>query len=187
MAKLLEVKNLTTRFFTEDGVVHAVNGISYKIGEGETLGLVGESGCGKSVSVLSVMRLIPQPPGKIVAGEVLFQGRDLLKVDDEEIRQVRGNKIAMIFQDPMTSLNPVLTINRQISEALELHLKMSKEQARQRTIELLDMVGIPEAADRIDDYPHQFSGGMRQRAVIAMALSCNPQLLIADEPTTALD
>jgi oligopeptide transport system ATP-binding protein len=187
MATLLDVKDLRTEFHTQDGIVHAVNGVSFSVDEGETLGLVGESGCGKSVSVLSVMRLIPQPPGKIRTGQVLFQGRDLLKVDDEEIRSVRGNKIAMVFQDPMTSLNPVLTINTQISEALELHLGMTKEQARKRSIELMRMVGIPEAEARIDDYPHQFSGGMRQRVMIAMALSCSPQLLIADEPTTALD
>jgi len=187
MTTLMEVKGLKTRFFTQDGVVNAVNGISYHVDEGETLGLVGESGCGKSVSVLSVMRLIPTPPGRIVGGEVWFEGRDLLKVDKEEIRSVRGNKIAMIFQDPMTSLNPVLTIGQQVSEALQLHMGMNKDQARQRSIELLEMVNIPLAADRIDDYPHQFSGGMRQRAMIAMALSCNPQLLIADEPTTALD
>jgi len=187
MATLLEVKDLRTEFHTQDGVVHAVNGVSFTIDEGETLGLVGESGCGKSVSVLSVMRLIPQPPGKIPSGQVLFQGRDLLRVDDEEIRSVRGHKIAMVFQDPMTSLNPVLTIGTQISEALELHLGMSKEQARKRSAELLKMVGIPEAERRLDDYPHQFSGGMRQRVMIAMALSCSPQLLIADEPTTALD
>jgi len=184
---LLEVKGLKTRFFTEDGVVHAVNGISYELDEGEALGIVGESGCGKSVSVLSVMRLIPQPPGKIVGGEVFFEGRDILKMDTEEVRKIRGNKIAMVFQDPMTSLNPVLTIGRQIDEALELHMSMDKHQARQRTIELLEMVGIPEAANRADDYPHQFSGGMRQRVMIAMALSCNPRILIADEPTTALD
>jgi len=181
------VKDLKTQFFTQDGVVKAVDGVSFDLGEGDTLGIVGESGCGKSVTVLSVMRLIPQPPGKIVDGEVLFDGEDLLKVSDEQIRRVRGNKIAMVFQDPMTSLNPVLTINQQISEALELHLGMNKEAARKRTIELLETVGIPEAAKRVDDYPHQFSGGMRQRAMIAMALSCNPQLLIADEPTTALD
>jgi oligopeptide transport system ATP-binding protein len=168
-------------------VVNAVNGVSFYVEEGETLGIVGESGCGKSVSVLSVMRLIPQPPGKIVDGEVLFDGRDLLKVSENEIRSVRGNKIAMIFQDPMTSLNPVLTIGRQIGEALELHLHMKKEEARQRSAELLAMVGIPQAEARLDDYPHQFSGGMRQRAMIAMGLACNPQLLIADEPTTALD
>jgi oligopeptide transport system ATP-binding protein len=187
MTTLMEVKGLKTQFFTQDGVVHAVNGISYHIDKGETLGIVGESGCGKSVSVLSVMRLIPTPPGKIVGGEVWFEGSDLLKVDQEEIRSVRGNKVAMIFQDPMTSLNPVLTIGQQVDEALQLHMGMNKEQARQRSIELLDMVNIPQAADRIEDYPHQFSGGMRQRVMIAMALSCNPQLLIADEPTTALD
>jgi oligopeptide transport system ATP-binding protein len=184
---LLEVKGLKTRFFTEDGVVHAVNGISYDLEEGDALGIVGESGCGKSVSVLSVMRLIPEPPGKIVGGEVLFEGRDMLKMDPDEVRKVRGNRIAMVFQDPMTSLNPVLTIGRQIDEALELHMGMDKHQARERTIELLEMVGIPEAAGRADDYPHQFSGGMRQRVMIAMGLSCNPRVLIADEPTTALD
>ena len=184
---LLEVKGLRTQFFTQDGVVNAVNGVSFYVEEGETLGIVGESGCGKSVSVLSVMRLIPQPPGKIVDGEVMFDGRDLLKVNEDEIRSVRGNKIAMIFQDPMTSLNPVLTIGRQIGEVLELHLHMKKEEARQRSAELLAMVGIPQAEARLDDYPHQFSGGMRQRAMIAMGLACNPQLLIADEPTTALD
>ncbi|MEA3459256.1 MAG: ABC transporter ATP-binding protein [Chloroflexota bacterium] len=184
---LLEVKDLATRFYTQDGVVHAVNDISYTLDERGTLGIVGESGCGKSVSVLSIMRLIPQPPGKIIGGEVIFDGRDLMKVSEEEIRQVRGNRIAMVFQDPMTSLNPVLTIGRQISEALELHMSMNKAQARERTIELLEIVGIPEAAERVDDYPHQFSGGMRQRAMIAMALSCNPEILIADEPTTALD
>jgi len=187
MTTLLEVKGLKTQFFTQDGVVHAVNGISYHVDEGETLAIVGESGCGKSVSVLSVMRLIPTPPGEIVGGEVWFEGRDLLKVDQEEIRSVRGNKIAMIFQDPMTSMNPVLTIEQQVREALQLHMGMDKKQARQRSIELLEMVNIPQAADRLDDYPHQFSGGMRQRVMIAMALSCNPQLLIADEPTTALD
>jgi oligopeptide transport system ATP-binding protein len=184
---LLDVKSLKTRFFTEDGVVHAVNGISYELNEGDALGIVGESGCGKSVSVLSVMRLIPEPPGKIVGGEVLFEGRDLMKMDPEDVRKVRGNRIAMVFQDPMTSLNPVLTIGRQIDEALQLHMGMDKHQARQRTVELLEMVGIPEAAQRADDYPHQFSGGMRQRVMIAMALSCNPRILIADEPTTALD
>jgi len=184
---LLEIKGLKTRFFTEDGVVHAVNGISYDLDEGGTLGIVGESGCGKSVSVLSVMRPIPEPPGKIVGGEVLFEGRDMLKMDAEDVRKVRGNRIAMVFQDPMTSLNPVLTIGRQIDEALELHMGMDKHQARQRTVELLEMAGISEAANRADDYPHQFSGGMRQRVMIAMALSCNPRILIADEPTTALD
>ena len=187
MGRLLEVKGLKTQFFTQDGVVHAVNGISYHLNEGETLGIVGESGCGKSVSVLSVMRLIPQPPGKIVGGEVWFDGRNLMELHEDEVRQVRGNRIAMIFQDPMTSLNPVLTVGQQVGEALQLHLGMDKAQARRRTIELLQMVNIPEAENRVDDYPHQFSGGMRQRVMIAMALSCNPQLLIADEPTTALD
>ena len=187
MGTLLQVAGLRTQFFTQDGVVNAVNGISYDLNEGETLGIVGESGCGKTVSVLSVMRLIPSPPGRIVEGEVTFEGRDLMQVDEEEIRQVRGNKISMVFQDPMTSLNPVLTINQQVSESLELHLGMDKAQARRRSIELLEMVNIPEAEERIDDYPHQFSGGMRQRVMIAMALSCSPRLLIADEPTTALD
>lgn len=187
MAPLLQVKNLKTQFFTQDGTVHAVNGISFDVSEGETLGIVGESGCGKSVSMLSIMRLIPQPPGKIVGGQVLFDGQDLLKLNDDAIRRIRGNKIAMIFQDPMTSLNPVLTIGQQISEAIVLHLGMSKQAARKRSVELLEKVGIPDAASRLDDYPHQFSGGMRQRVMIAMGLSCNPQLLIADEPTTALD
>jgi oligopeptide transport system ATP-binding protein len=186
-APLLEVKNLKTQFFTQDGVVKAVEDVSFYVMPGETLGVVGESGCGKSITGLSVMRLIPSPPGKIVEGEILFDGQDLLRLNDNEIRKIRGNKIAMIFQDPMTSLNPVLTINRQISEALQLHMGMSKDQARARAIELLTMVGIPEADERIDQYPHQFSGGMRQRVMIAMALSCNPKLIIADEPTTALD
>lgn len=187
MGRLLEVSDLRTYFYTQDGVVKAVNGVSYTLDEGETLGLVGESGCGKSVSALSIMRLIPQPPGKIVSGKVVFQGRDLLKVSDDEMRKVRGKEIAMIFQDPMTSLNPVLTISRQLTEGLELHLGMDRRSAKKRAIELLDMVGIPAAASRVDDYPHQFSGGMRQRVMIAMALACNPKLLIADEPTTALD
>ncbi|NLE43086.1 MAG: ABC transporter ATP-binding protein [Chloroflexi bacterium] len=184
---LLAVRDLTTHFHTEEGVVYAVNGISYDLDEGETLGVVGESGCGKSVHALSIMRLIPMPPGRIERGEVIFRGRDLVKLSDEEMRRVRGAQIAMVFQDPMTSLNPVLTVGFQIAEALKLHQGMNDREARARTAELLVMVGIPEATQRLDDYPHQFSGGMRQRAMIAMALSCNPMILIADEPTTSLD
>ncbi|MBN1148781.1 MAG: ABC transporter ATP-binding protein [Anaerolineales bacterium] len=184
---LLEVKDLTTTFKTEEGIVHAVDGVSYTLDEGETLGVVGESGCGKSVHALSIMRLIPIPPGKIDRGQVLFRGQDLLKLSEEEMRFTRGSQIAMIFQDPMTSLNPVLTIGFQITEALKLHLNMNDAEAKDRAAELLSMVGIPGAAKRLDDYPHQFSGGMRQRAMIAMALSCTPSILIADEPTTALD
>ncbi len=184
---LLDVRNLTVRFYTQDGVVHAVNGISYQIHEGETVAIVGESGCGKSVGVMSLIRLIPQPPGRITDGEVWFEGKNLLALPEEELRHIRGNRIAMIFQDPMTSLNPVLTVGFQIMEALQLHLGLNRTEARQRAIELLKMVGIPDAARRIDDYPHQFSGGMRQRVMIAMGLACNPKLLIADEPTTALD
>ena len=187
MAALLQVKDLKTQFFTQDGVVNAVNGVSFDLYEEETLGIVGESGSGKSVTALSIMGLIPQPPGKITSGEVLFKGLDLVGLAEDEMRKIRGKEIAMIFQDPMTSLNPVLTISRQIGEALQLHMEMDRAAARKRTIELLKLVGIPSAADRIDDYPHQFSGGMRQRVMIAMALSCNPKLLIADEPTTALD
>ena len=187
MAPLLQVRDLKTYFFTDDGVVKAVDGISYDVEEGETLGLVGESGCGKSVSALSLLRLIPNPPGRIVGGEVIYEGEDLLKVDEEEIRHIRGNKIAMVFQEPMTSLNPVLTIGRQMTEALELHLKMDHNASRRRAVQLLEMVGIPEGEARVDDNPHQFSGGMRQRVMIAMALSCNPKLVLADEPTTALD
>ena len=187
MTKLLEVNNLTTHFFTQDGVVKAVDGITYDLEEGEVLGVVGESGCGKSVHALSIMRLVPSPPGRTVAGNVVFEGEDLLQMDDAEMRNIRGNRIAMVFQEPMTSLNPVLTIGRQLTETLELHQGMSKQQARDRAAELLQTVGIPDAARRLVDYPHQFSGGMRQRVMIAMALSCNPKLIIADEPTTALD
>ncbi len=187
MTVLMEVKDLKVRFHTEEGVVHAVNGVTYSLHEGETLGVVGESGCGKTVHALALMGLIPQPPGEIPSGEVFFRGRDLLKLSKNKQRLVRGAEIAMVFQDPMTSLNPVLTVGRQITEALKLHLGMDNEQARARAAELLSMVGIPSARQRLDDYPHQFSGGMRQRVMIAMGLSCNPQLLIADEPTTALD
>jgi oligopeptide/dipeptide ABC transporter ATP-binding protein len=189
MATLLEVKNLKTQFNTEAGLVKAVDGVSFYIDEHEIVGLVGESGCGKSVSQLSIMQLISTPPGKIAEGEVIFEGRDLLKCEANGpvMRSIRGAKIAMVFQEPMTSLNPVLTINQQISETMQLHLGMSTSAARQRSIELLKLVGIPAAEGRIDDYPHQFSGGMRQRVMIAMGLSCNPKLLIADEPTTALD
>lgn len=185
--KILEVKDLVTRFYTPEGVVHAVNGMSFNLDEGETLGIVGESGCGKSVSVLSILRLIPKPPGKIERGEALFLGKDLLQLPIDELRHVRGKEIGMIFQDPMTSLNPVMTVERQVAEPMIEHLGMSKKNARDRIIELLEMVGIPNPAERIKEYPHQFSGGMRQRAMIAMALSCNPKILIADEPTTALD
>ena len=184
---LLDVRGLETQFKTPEGIVHAVNGVSFTLKEGETLGVVGESGCGKSVTMLSVLGLIPMPPGKVVAGEALFRGKNLLKMSDQEIRSVRGAQISMVFQDPMTSLNPVLTIGRQLCEPLELHLGMSREQARDRAAELLEMVGIPKAKDRLNDYPHQFSGGMRQRVMISMSLACNPQILIADEPTTALD
>ena len=187
MATLLEVKNLKTHFFTMDGVVKAVDGVSYELNEGETLGLVGESGCGKSVSALSVMRLIPDPPGKIIDGEILLDGEDILKIDMEGMREVRGAKIAMVFQEPMTSLNPVLTVERQITETLQLHMGMSKLESQRESVNLLTRVGIPDPEIRIKQYPHQFSGGMRQRVMIAMALSCNPRLIIADEPTTALD
>ena len=187
MAPLLEVRNLETQFKTQDGVVKAVNNVSFYVNRSETLGIVGESGSGKSVTSLSVMRLIPNPPGRITGGEVVFDGQDVLKLSEEKMRELRGNRIAMIFQDPMTSLNPVLNIGQQITESLVLHLKLSAREARDRAIELLNMVGIPGSAKRIDEYPHQFSGGMRQRVMIAMALACNPELLIADEPTTALD
>lgn len=187
MSLLLEVKNLQTFFYTENGIVKAVDDISYHLNTGETLGLVGESGCGKSVSALSILKLIPTPPGKVVGGEALFEGQDLLKMSTDKIRHIRGNRIAMIFQEPMTSLNPVLTIKRQLTETLELHRGMSKKEAVEEAIRLLKMVGIPGAERRINDYPHQFSGGMRQRVMIAIALSCDPMLLIADEPTTAVD
>jgi len=184
---LLEVRNLCTYFHTEEGLGKAVDGVSFELRRGETLGLVGESGCGKSVSALSVMRLIPQPPGQIESGEILFAGRDLLRLSEEEMCRVRGDEIAMIFQEPMTSLNPVLTCGFQIAESVILHQGVSKQEARNRAIEMLRLVGIPAPEQRVDEYPHQLSGGMRQRVMIAMALSCNPQLLIADEPTTALD
>ena len=187
MDYFLEIKGLKTRFHTDEGVVHAVNDLSYGMEEGEILGVVGESGCGKSVHALSILRLIPDPPGKIESGEIWFDGRNLLKLSNNEMRHIRGKQIAMVFQDPMTSLNPVFTVGFQIMEALTYHQGMDHKQARDRTIELLTMVGIPEANQRVDDYPHQFSGGMRQRAMLAMALSCIPRLLIADEPTTALD
>ena len=187
MARLLEVIDLATHFFTQDGVVKAVDGISYHVDEGEVLGIVGESGCGKSVSALSIMRLVANPPGRTIRGEVIFDGEDILKLDDGEMRRIRGNRIAMVFQEPMTSLNPVLTIGRQLTETLELHQGMNKTEARDRAAELLRIVGISDSERRLKDYPHQFSGGMRQRVMIAIALSCNPRLIIADEPTTALD
>ncbi|MBW7918782.1 MAG: ABC transporter ATP-binding protein [Anaerolineales bacterium] len=184
---ILDVQGLETVFKTPDGTVHAVNGVSFGLKEGETLGVVGESGCGKSVTMLSVLGLIPNPPGRVVAGTAKFAGHDLLKMTNEEIRHVRGSQISIVFQDPMTSLNPVLTIGKQLTEPLALHLGMTKKQAETRAAELLGMVGIPNAMERLKDYPHQYSGGMRQRVMIAMALSCSPQILIADEPTTALD
>lgn len=184
---ILKVNGLKTYFQTEDGVVKAVDGISFELKKGETLGIVGESGSGKSVTNLSVMRLIPQPPGKIVAGEVIFDGVDLRELPIADVRKLRGKRIAMIFQDPMTSLNPFLKISTQLMEVTRLHLGHTKEEARAHAIKMLKMVGIPEAETRVDNYPHEFSGGMRQRVMIAMALSCEPELLIADEPTTALD
>jgi oligopeptide/dipeptide ABC transporter ATP-binding protein len=187
MAELLEVKNLKTYFFTHEGTAKAVDGINLKISRGETLGLVGESGCGKSVTALSIMRLIPDPPGRIVSGEILMSGQNLLEIDEKEMRKIRGKTISMIFQEPMTSLDPVFTIGKEIMETVRLHSSLSKKDAKDRTIELLKVVGIPDAEKRINNYPHELSGGMRQRAMIAMALSCSPVLLIADEPTTALD
>ncbi len=184
---VLEVRDLRTYFHTEEGVARAVDGVSFAVGRGQTLGLVGESGCGKSVSAFSIMRLVPEPPGRIEDGQILLKGRDLLALDEEEMRQVRGDDIAMIFQEPMTSLNPVLTCGFQIAEAVVLHQQVPRPEARARAIEMLRLVGIPAPEQRIDEYPHQLSGGMRQRVMIAMALSCNPDVLIADEPTTALD
>ena len=184
---LLEVHSLSTHFFTEEGVVRAVENVSFEIYPGEILGLVGESGCGKSVTGLSLLKLIPIPPGRIVNGDILFDGRSLLNLEEKEMEKVRGNDIAMIFQEPMTSLNPVFTIGDQIMEAIILHQRLDKTEARKRAIDMLDRVKIPSPEKRVDSYPHQLSGGMRQRAMIAMALSCQPKLLIADEPTTALD
>jgi peptide/nickel transport system ATP-binding protein/oligopeptide transport system ATP-binding protein len=183
----LEVKDLRTRFHTEDGTVYAVNGVSFHLNAGELLGVVGESGSGKSVTMMSLLKLIPMPPGEITSGEAIFEDRDLLAIDSADIRQVRGGQIGFIFQDPMTSLNPVMTNGRQIMEPLRVHLGMSRDEANKRAVELFELVGIPMAASRLRDYPHQFSGGMRQRVMIAIALSCSPQILIADEPTTALD
>jgi len=185
--KLLEVKGLKTYFHTQEGVVKAVDDVSFDLHQGEALAVVGESGCGKSVTALSILNLVPDPPGKIEQGEVIFEGRNLLEMDNKEIRQVRGNNIGMIFQDPMTSLNPVFTIGNQIKEPIQIHLGLNRKQAKQRAIELLEMVEIPQAEKRYKMYPHEFSGGMRQRAMIAMAISCEPKMLIADEPSTALD
>jgi oligopeptide/dipeptide ABC transporter ATP-binding protein len=187
VAKLLDIRNLRTQFRTSAGTVKAVDGISYDVEEGETLAIVGESGCGKSVGAMSILRLIPDPPGRIVEGVINFEGRDLLKLSDEEIRQVRGAQISMVFQEPMTSLNPVLSIGQQLNETIMLHLGSSEEEANNRSLELLGMVGISDAARRLKQYPHHLSGGMRQRVMIALALSCDPKLIIADEPTTALD
>ncbi len=187
MKNLLEVSNLKTYFYTEDGVVPAVDGVDFNLKPGTTLGIVGESGCGKSITSMSIMRLVPTPPGKIVEGEITFDSKKTLELSETEMRKIRGNDISMIFQEPMTSLNPVFTIGSQIMESIMIHQKLDKKAARKKCVEMLQIVGIPRADEVINDYPHQFSGGMRQRAMIAMALSCNPKLLIADEPTTALD
>jgi oligopeptide/dipeptide ABC transporter ATP-binding protein len=187
MEVLLDVRNLRTHFYTSSGVVRAVDGVSWDVRKGETVALVGESGCGKSVSALSVMRLVSAPAGRIVGGEIIFKGRNLLALSEEEMRRVRGREIGMIFQEPMTSLNPVLTIGRQLTETVETHLGMTSAQAQARAVELLSLVGIPDGARRLRQFPHQFSGGMRQRIMIAMALACDPALILADEPTTALD
>lgn len=184
---LLEVKNLQTHFFTDEGIAKAVDGVSFSLEKGKTIGIVGESGSGKSVTSLSVMRLIASPPGKIVGGEINFKGKNLLSATEEEMQGIRGNEISMIFQEPMTSLNPVFTVGNQINEVLILHQGMDKQQATKKSIEMLELVGIPSPEQRVHEYPHQLSGGMRQRVMIAMALACNPSLLIADEPTTALD
>jgi oligopeptide transport system ATP-binding protein len=184
---LLSVRDLRTYFDTDDGVVKAVDGVSFELDRGRTLGIVGESGSGKSVTNHSILRLIPTPPGRIASGEIIFNGKDLLKLSDEELRKIRGRRIAMVFQDPMSSLNPFMRISKQLMEMVELHLGMSKEQAYEHAVKMLELVGIPDARSRADNYPHEFSGGMRQRVMIAMALSCEPELLIADEPTTALD
>jgi peptide/nickel transport system ATP-binding protein len=187
MARLLEVKDLRTYFYLDEGVAKAVDGVSFEVDQGETLGLVGESGCGKSVSALSIMRLIPDPPGRIAGGEILLGGKDVLALSDERMREIRGNEVSMIFQEPMTSLNPVFTCGSQIEEAIILHQKVSKREARLKAVDMLHLVGIPAPEQRVEEYPHQLSGGMRQRVMIAMALACHPSLLLADEPTTALD
>ncbi len=187
MDNLLEVRDLRTYFYTDDGVVKAVDGVEFEVKAGETIGIVGESGCGKSITAMSILRLIQSPPGKIVSGEILFEGEDLVKVSEKRIREIRGNSISMIFQEPMTSLNPVFTAGYQIEEILKLHQNLDEKEAREKAIEMIRMVGIPNPERIADEYPHQLSGGMRQRIMIAMALACRPKMLIADEPTTALD